>query len=210
MSRRADVGQMLAVSGNSAEYAVEVSDFTEGERTQTVISRTSLAGADDWTPVPKVTVGAGRLHPGDIYRIRILSIYKTGTSVVATGSADYDDVVLRTAASEEGNAAENGDGSAGRKSLRSGKPLRLFSAGLSKAAIVSGGGHGKAKRLLVKVNYCPRQIGHACQVTGRACGASTSRRPPGAPSSCRRARATGSPCRSSPSCARRSTSASDC
>jgi hypothetical protein len=165
MSRRADVGQLLAVAGNSAEYSVTLRDLTEGARSLTVIAPTTLAGAEAWTTTPKATLEAGRLNSGDRYRIRIESIYTTGTSVIAGGSADYDNVVLRTAASEGAKEGGNGAGGAnggGRRHLRSGELLRLFSSGLAGKATVAG--RGRTLRVRVR---CPRKIGSACRVTAR-------------------------------------------
>jgi hypothetical protein len=163
MSRRADVGQLLAVAGNSAEYAVTLRDLTEGARSLTVISPTTLAGADTWTTTPKATLEAGRLNSGDRYRIRIESIYKTGTSVVTSGSADYDNVVLRTAASEgRGGSSGGGGANGGRRHLRSGELLRLFSSGLAGTATVGA----KGKTLRVQVS-CPNQIGGPCRIAAQ-------------------------------------------
>jgi hypothetical protein len=112
MSRRADVTQLLAMAGNSAEYTVELRDQSEGEQPVTVIAPTTLGGAESWTTVSRAEVKAGRLHSGDGYRVRIESRYKTGTSVVANGSADYDNVVLRTAAAEAANGGRAAAGTA--------------------------------------------------------------------------------------------------
>ena len=169
MSRRADVSQLLAVAGNSAEYAVELRDMTEGAQPVSVVAPTSLAGAESWTTFPRAEVKAGKLHSGNGYRVRILSHYKTGTSVVANGSADYDNVVLRTATAEAANGGNGGNGGAGngkggRKTLRSKQLLSLFSSGLASSATLSGAGKGKALR--VKVS-CPKKIGGACRVTAQ-------------------------------------------
>lgn len=176
MSRRADVGQLLAVAGNSANYAVQLVDLSEGEMPVQVISPTTMAGAGSWTTVPRVTIKAGRLHSGDSYKVRIQSIYKTGTSVVADGAADYDNVVLRTAAAEAangggGSGSGEGNGSGGgngRKELRSSELLGLFSSGQSSTATLTGGatGGGKGKVVLVKIS-CPKKIGRACRVTAQ-------------------------------------------
>jgi hypothetical protein len=164
MSRRADVGQLLAVAGNSAEYSVTLRDLTEGARSLTVIAPTTLAGADGWTTTPRATLEAGRLNSGDRYRIRIESIYTTGTSVVTSGSADYDNVVLRTAASEGASGAGRGASGAGggRRHLRSGVLLRLYSSGLAGSAVV--GRRGRTLRVRVG---CPRKIRSACRITAQ-------------------------------------------
>lgn len=142
------------MAGNSADYTVELRDISEGNRSITLIAPTTLAGANAWIDVPPVSVKPGRLEPGNDYRIRIESRYKTGTSVVVRGSADYDNVVLSTVGAGSGNG--------GRNSLRSSELLSLFSSGLSNTAIVAG----KGKRLLVRVS-CPETIGRACRITAQ-------------------------------------------
>jgi hypothetical protein len=162
MSRRADVGQLLAVAGNSALYAVQLVDVTEGAQSVSVVAPVTMAGAESWTTIPRVEVKAGELHSGDSYRVRIESRYKTGTSAVASGSADYDNVVLRTAASER----VNGNGNGGRKTLRARRLLSLFGRGLANTVAVVGHGAAKGKRLFVKVS-CPKSIGSPCRVTAQ-------------------------------------------
>jgi hypothetical protein len=164
MQRRSDVDEVLAVAGNSAEYAVRLVNATEGDLVQTLIAPSTLAGADQWTSVPTVLFNSSRLSAGDKYRIRIESIYTTGTGVVVTGSAGYDNVVLGPAVAA-GAGAGGGKGS-GRDNLRSAELLSLLRAGLSKTAVVIGAKSGKAKRLLVRVS-CPAAIGTACRITAQ-------------------------------------------
>lgn len=171
MSRRSDVGQLLAVAGNSATYAVQFVDLSEGGNQVAVIAPTSLAGADDWTPV-SANISAARLNKGDSYAIRIVTSYSTGTSVLVTGSADYDNVALR--GGEGGgdgdgngngggkNGNDGGNGGNGRNTLRSSELLSLFSSGQPGSAGVLANG----KRLAVRVN-CPKKIGRACRVTAQ-------------------------------------------
>jgi hypothetical protein len=164
LNRRASVDQLLAVEGNSADYSVQLVEMSAGGQATTVIGPTTLAGADTWRPVPEAAINAVPLKQGASYRIRITTRYTTGTSVLVTGTADYDNVLLRPAA---GGAGGDGKGSgSGRDSLRSSKLLALFSSGLSKTAIVVGAKSGKAKRLLVRVS-CPKPIGSACRVTAQ-------------------------------------------
>jgi hypothetical protein len=163
MSRRADVGQLLAVAGNSALYAVQLADVTEGAQSVSVVAPVTMAGAESWTTIPRVEVKAGKLHSGDSYRVRIESRYKTGTSAVVSGSADYDNVVLRTAAAEAANG-NGGKGNGSRRTLRAKQLLSLFSSGLANTVTVVGHGAAKGKRLFVKVS-CPKSIGGPCRVT---------------------------------------------
>jgi hypothetical protein len=172
ISRRANVSQLLAVAGNSAEYAVQLVDVSEGGQPVSVIAPATMAGAQSWTTVPRATIRAGRLNSGDSYRVRIESAYKTGTSVVVNGSADYDNVVLRTAAAEAANggngggSGNGGSGNGGRNELRSAELLSLFSNGQSSTATLVGSGQVKAGTVRVRI-ACPRKIGAACRVTAQ-------------------------------------------
>ena len=176
MMRRADVDALLAVAGNSADYAVRLINVSQGDTVQTLVAPQTLAGANGWSAIPPVSVKAGRLVPGDQYRIRIESIYKTGTGVLVTGSADYDNVVLGPdAGGGSGDGGGNGKGKGkgngnGNGSDSSSRELRsMFGSAQSGTAILSGSGAtaaARAKRLLVKVN-CPRKIGRTCRVTAQ-------------------------------------------
>lgn len=171
MSRRADVAQLLAVAGSSAEYSVALINVSEGDRGQALIAPRTLAGADAWTPVPAVSVKASRLNPGDTYKLEIITAYKTGTSVLVTASSDYDNVVLGPDPSSVGGGNGKGSGKGNgngddRNSLSSTELLSLFRSGVSGRAVIPNSKGGKAKRLMVKVR-CPRKIGRACRVTGQ-------------------------------------------
>ena len=94
LDRRADVDQLLAVDGNSAEYTVRLVDLSEGREASTLIPATTLAGANAWTEVSR-----GSIDPEVSRRPRVPDPdheqLHSGTSVLVTGSADYDNVVLR-------------------------------------------------------------------------------------------------------------------
>ncbi len=160
--RRANVDQLLAVSGNSAEYSVRLVDLSEGGEALTVIGPTTLAGANAWTNVSSGPIDSEALFPGDEYQLQITSRYTTGTSVLASGSADYDNVVL---------SASDGKGSSAGKGKRKGK--RAGGSALSAQRLESllrqaapGTAVLKGKRLFVRVE-CPREAGHACRTTAQ-------------------------------------------
>ena len=168
LSRRASVDQLLAVEGNSAEYSVQLVNLSAGGTGPTVVGPSTLAGADTWSPVPATAIKPGQLSPGDDYRIRITTRYSTGTSVLVAGTADYDDVALRTGGSGNGSGGGgkgDGKGSGNGGDLSSRELLSAFSSGLSSTAVVSGA-NGRAKRLLVKVK-CPKKIGSSCRITAQ-------------------------------------------
>jgi hypothetical protein len=156
MNRRASVDQLLAVEGNSADYSVQLRDVSAGGAGPTVIGPATLAGADTWRPATSGALDPGRLNRGDTYRIRITSRYTTGTSVLVSGTADYDNVGLRAVRA----SGAGGKGEGGRSSLRSKRLLTLFRAGMAGTAVLKG------KRLFVKVS-CPKAIGGPCRITAQ-------------------------------------------
>lgn len=157
LDRRASVDQLLAVEGNSAEYSVRLVDISAGGEGVTLIAPATLAGARSWTSVSSSPIDPDNLTIGDEYRIQISSRYTSGTSVLVSGNADYDNVVLSAAT---GNGS-NGKGGAGKGSdAFSSQRLEelLRDAGTPGAATLHG------KRLLVRVK-CPRKVGRQCRTT---------------------------------------------
>jgi hypothetical protein len=159
VDRRASVDQMLAVSGNSAEYSAQLVDLSAGGETVTLIAPTTLAGAQSWTSVRR-SVDPGSLTIGDEYRIQITSRYTSGTSVLATGSADYDNVVLNASDGTGGNTG-GGGGKGGAGGALSAERLQAL---LREATPGPATLHGK--RLLVRVS-CPRKAGGPCRTTAQ-------------------------------------------
>jgi len=166
LDRRASVDQLLVVAGNSAEYTVRLIDITEGGEALTLIAPTTLAGANSWTGVSRGAIDPESLTPGDEYRIQITSSYTTGTSVLVTGNADYDNVVLsasdgvgRGGKKGKGKGQGNSNGAGAFDSRRLEELLRQATPG---TAVLGG----KGEKLLVRVK-CPRKIGHACRTTAQ-------------------------------------------
>jgi hypothetical protein len=166
IDRRASVDKLLAVAGNSAEYTVRLIDLSEGGEALTLIAPTTLAGAGSWTNVGRGSIDPEGLTPGDEYRIQITSSYTTGTSVLVTGSADYDNVVLSASdgvgrGGKKGNGkGKGGGGGNGSGALDSQRLEELLRQATPGAAVLRG------KRLFVRVR-CPRKIGHACRTTAQ-------------------------------------------
>jgi hypothetical protein len=167
LDRRASVDQLLAVAGNSAEYSAQLVDLSAGGEAVPLIGPTTLAGAGSWTNV-RGSVDPGGLTVGDEYRVRITTRYTSGTSVLVSGSADYDNVVL-SAISGGGAGGKGNGGGSGKKgkggssgALSEQRLLELLRQATPGTAVVSGGG----TRLLVRVG-CPRKIGHACRTTAQ-------------------------------------------
>jgi hypothetical protein len=167
LDRRASVDQLLAVAGNSAEYSVRLIDLSEGGEASTLIASTTLAGAGSWTEVQRGSIDPGSLTPGDEYRIQITSRFTSGTSVVVTGSADYDNVVLSASDASGGGKKGKGKGSGngggnGTGAFNSQRLEELLRQATPGTAVLGG----KGKKLFVRVT-CPRKIGHACRTTAQ-------------------------------------------
>lgn len=168
LDRRAGVDQLLAVAGNSAEYTVRLIDISEGGEALTLIAPTTLAGANAWTGVSRGSIDPESLTSGDEYRIQITSSYTTGTSVLVTGNADYDNVALSASdgvgrggkkGNGKGKGSGGGNGTGAFDSQRLEELLRQATPG---TALLGG----KGKKLFVRVK-CPRKIGHACRTTAQ-------------------------------------------
>jgi hypothetical protein len=156
LDRRASVDQLLAVAGNSADYAVRLVDVSEGGETLTLVARATLAGAQSWTEVRRDAIDPDRLTAGHDYRIQIATRYTTGTSALVSGNADYDNVVLSAVRGGDG-AKGTGNGALSDKRLE-----ELVRAATPATAVLTG----KGKRLLVRVR-CPRKAGRTCRITAQ-------------------------------------------
>lgn len=168
MDRRANVDQLLAVAGNAAEYSVRLNDLSAGGEGVTLIAPTTLAGAASWTGVSRGSIDPGSLTIGDEYRIQISSRYTSGTSVLATGSADYDNVVLSAVTGSGGGKSDNGGKGKGKGDDDRGKGAGAFNSPrleeLLRGATPDTAKLDDGKRLLVRVK-CPRKVGRQCRTT---------------------------------------------
>jgi hypothetical protein len=168
MDRRANVDQLLAVAGNAAEYSVRLSDLSAGGEGVTLIAPTTLAGAGSWTGVSRGSIDPASLTLGDEYRIQISSRFTSGTSVLVTGSADYDNVVLSAVTGSGGGNNNGGGGGKGKGGKGGGKGSGAGSFNsqrleeLLRGATPDTAKLDAGKRLLVRVN-CPRKVGRQCR-----------------------------------------------
>jgi hypothetical protein len=157
--RRANVDQLLAVSGNSADYSVRLVDLGEGGEALTLIAPMTLAGADSWTNATSGSIDPEKLAIGHDYRVQITSRYTSGTSVLVSGSADYDNVVLSaTRGKVRGGKKGRGSGLAGALSeQRLENLLRQATPGTATL---------RGNRLFVRVK-CPRKLQRKCRTTAQ-------------------------------------------
>jgi hypothetical protein len=166
LDRRASVDQLLAVAGSSAEYTVRLVDLSEGGEGLTLIPTATLAGANSWTDVSRATIDPASLTTGHDYRIQIISRYTSGTSVLVTGNADYDNVVLTasdgTSGNGKGRKGKGKGGDSGSGALSEQRLMDLLRQATPATAVLNDSG----KRLFVRVK-CPHKIGHACRTTAQ-------------------------------------------
>jgi len=101
LARRSTLGTLLAVSGNSADYSVDLVDTSQGGIATSVVDDKPIGDQDSWR-VSSASVAPGGLMLGDSYRVRITSEFKTGVQVVPGGSVGYDDVVLEATKGQSG------------------------------------------------------------------------------------------------------------
>ncbi len=94
VARRSNLGQLLAVTGNSADYSVDLVDVTQGGNATSVVDNEPIGSQNSWV-AKSLSVAPASLTLGDRYRVRIKSVFSTGAQVVPGGSVGYDDVVLR-------------------------------------------------------------------------------------------------------------------
>jgi hypothetical protein len=164
LDRRASVDQLLAVDGNSAEYSLQLIDLSAAGEAVPLIGPTTLAGARSWTNERRGSIDPDSLTIGDQYRVQITSRYTSGTSVLVSGSADYDNVVLSatTGSSGAGNGDNGGGAGSGKNAgALSSQRLEELLRGTSPATATL-----KGKRLFVRVK-CPRKIGRSCRTTAQ-------------------------------------------
>ena len=149
MSRQADVGQLLAVAGNTATYSVDLV-ANDGSVATNIVEPTTLAGAPAWLAIPKVPIEDSAMRIGRTYRLRITTRYDTGATVIPGGSADYDAAQIRA------RRQTNGNGNGGGADTQAG----LARSGVNGNATISRNG----KRIRVKVRCSPKLEG-ACKMT---------------------------------------------
>lgn len=155
MDRRASVDQLLAVAGNSATYSVRLIDLSDGNESLPLIAPATLAGAKAWRAT-SASVEPDQLVVGHDYKIAITTAYSTGTTVLVTGNADYDNVALSVDRGGKGRggggAGAGGDGGLDRQRL-----IDLMRDATPGTATLKG------KSLFVRVN-CPRKLHRSCRM----------------------------------------------
>ncbi len=154
LRRRSSVGQLLAVTGNSATYEVELENAATKQRTEVIPPRT-LEGADAWT-VKRTNLNPSQLKVGSRYRIRIATTYNTGATVLPGGSADYDNVALLARRARGGGGGAGGGGAGGGSITSSQLRILILHARPHRVMV-------KRNRFLVRLR-CPKQVHARCRI----------------------------------------------
>jgi hypothetical protein len=109
VKRRSTLANFLAVTGNSAQYSVDLVDLSKGGDATSVIHATPIGNKASWR-AKAVSLAPGSLTLGDRYRIRITSKFVNGVNVVPGGGVGYDDVVLRAKRAGHAHGGHSGAG----------------------------------------------------------------------------------------------------
>ena len=142
-SRRADVAELLALTGNSVDYTVQLVDLSDATGSRTLVDQAPVPAGLGWAAMPAIHPGASSLTLGHSYRIRIETRYQTVAGVIPDATVDYDDVILRARRDDGGS----GGGGAG--------------PGVG-GSIVGGSAVLKGDKLFVKVG-CKKRSRPACK-----------------------------------------------
>jgi hypothetical protein len=113
VTRKSNLGALLSVVGNEAEYSVELIDETAGGTAITLIDGASLAPTQGWAKSGLVAVNPAELTIGHTYRFRIVSRFVYGAEVLKGGSAGYDDLMLVATRVEGDDGGPGGPGGPG-------------------------------------------------------------------------------------------------
>jgi hypothetical protein len=113
VTRNSNLNALLDVTGNSADYVVQLLDDSAGGQALNVIQG-SLAPTGGWTKSGLVPIQRNELTIGHTYRFRIVSVFTYGAEVVPGGRADYDDLSLIATREDTDGDGGGGGGGGGR------------------------------------------------------------------------------------------------
>jgi hypothetical protein len=111
IAHRTDLSALLANTGSSASFAVQMVDARTGVG-RTLVDDAKLGAVEDWTRTKPIEVAPSSLRIGRDYRLKITSTFETAARVFPDSYVDYDDVRLRALAGG-GDGGSGGGGGAG-------------------------------------------------------------------------------------------------
>jgi len=160
IKHRANVDTVLGVAGNSADFSVQVLEGGSGdEKAVAPVNHQPLIDGSKWVGISPVSVDPSSLSLGGTYRIRIVSRFVSGVSVIPGATADYDDVQLRAVKVEprNGQNGQNGhDGQNAGTGLSINEVRSIIEKGLPNSAVMTG------NRIFIKLR-CPSRVKGRCR-----------------------------------------------
>ena len=105
--RDVNLGALLSVVGNSADYSVELVDVTAGNTATRVIDSQQLVPTQTWTTSGPNAIDPDAMTIGHTYHWRIITHFVYGVEVLPGGGVGYDDVTL-TAKTDGGGDGPRG------------------------------------------------------------------------------------------------------
>jgi len=112
LARRAQLANLLALSGAQATYSVELVDKTTPSGSVVVVNGATLAGTEEWKSA-STTISPDLLTKGDNYKVRIRTTFVTPAAVVPAGGVGYDNIVLTASRDEAEEGPKGPEGPAG-------------------------------------------------------------------------------------------------
>jgi hypothetical protein len=109
LARRAQLADLLGLTGGGATYTVELVDQTTPSAPVVVTNRAPLAAVEEWKRT-STAISPTLLTKGDSYKVRIRTAFVAPATAVPAGGVGYDDVKL-TASREEADEGSSGPGS---------------------------------------------------------------------------------------------------
>lgn len=146
IARRAAVAGLLAVSGATATYGVELVDESSASGNVIVIPSSSLKGApEEWKSL-SASIAPSALTPGHSYKVRIKTTFDTPALALPSGGVGYDDVVVTATKVEAANGGNGGNGSSGSNGAN------------------GGGGNGPHVSIGVRIVHGPLSAGKIARI----------------------------------------------
>lgn len=112
LARRAQLSNLLTLSGAQATYTVELVDKTAPSGTVVVVNGAPLPGAEEWKST-STAISPDILTKGDNYKVRIRTTFVTPAAVVPKGGVGYDNVELTASRDEVEEGPKGPEGPAG-------------------------------------------------------------------------------------------------
>lgn len=166
LSTRADVASLIAVTGNSVDYSVQILSGTSGSNVVSEpVDRDAVVDRSNWVGTSPVNLNAHSLSVGGTYRIRIITRFVGGALVLPSVRADYDNVQLRAVDSTPTGGGGGGNGSNGQNGqngqnagngLSSTEVRNIVEKGIPGSATVIG------NRVFVKL-ACAKRVTKKCR-----------------------------------------------